>query len=501
MEEALAFAGTFSVSSSTPASRKKQARESLGADLAGLPTLGSQPSAAKAVRSGAKCPPPVENGEKIVRGTFTPLAMHGAADASDASERRLLGIFTPAEAVEGDAEEGSGVFPLGLSARKGDKGNGAAPLPASSTASKDVKELTLFEVMSANKHSQRGAEVAGYLASVADPSAIDAVEEAASSCGRPTPGGMSSSYSRTPGGSKTPGSSSAAEKVLLLSAGKGPTEVVLHRECTGEELAAVLTAASAGTPLGLAAAAATALPPSSKKAPRTRNTPAAAKSAAKSAVEPAESQSSASRRVSSGSASDPLALADAVTLSEDLQEMLEPGSVRKASPAEEKEEKAAPGAEDEDEDEAPAAEVVSEADALATAAPAWSEEEIGEMKIAELREALGFLELDTTGKKAVLAERLLAALYPKSAPAEAAEEEEVPAVEEPEPPKARGRGNKRASIDEAEPPAAVARPKRAKTAETAPVAAVEEEAPKRRPKRELAAEPAAAPQRASRSRR
>ena len=69
------------------------------------------------------------------------------------------------------------------------------------------------------------------------------------------------------------------------------------------------------------------------------------------------------------------------------------------------------------------------------------------MKIAELREALGFLELDTTGKKAVLAERLLSALYPKSAPAEAAEEEEVPAVEEPEPPKARGRGNKRASID------------------------------------------------------
>ena len=306
--------------------------------------------------------------------------------------------------------------------------------------------------------------------------------------------------------------------------------------------------------------------------------------------------------MSSGSASDPLALADAVTLSEDLQEMLEPGSVRKASLAEEKEEKAAPGAEDDDdEDEAPAAEVVSEApssevaaseadasaswseadvalmrvvdlrdalesmgldttgkkaalaerliealkatpaavqeeseaaepaaeaaepaaeaaepaaeaaepaaeaapveDALATAAPAWSEEEIGEMKIAELREALGFLELDTTGKKAVLAERLLAALYPKSAPAEAAEEEEVPAVEEPEPPKARGRGNKRASIDEAEPPAAVARPKRAKTAETAPVAAVEEEAPKRRPKRELAAEPAAAPQRASRSRR
>ena len=121
------------------------------------------------------------------------------------------------------------------------------------------------------------------------------------------------------------------------------------------------------------------------------------------------------------------------------------------------------------------------------------------MKIAELREALGFLELDTSGKKAVLAARLLEALYPSSAsaePAEPAEPAEEAAVEEPEPVKARGRGNKRASIDEAEPPAAVARPKRAKTAQV-----VEEEAPKRHPKRELAAEPAAAPQRASRSRR
>ena len=127
------------------------------------------------------------------------------------------------------------------------------------------------------------------------------------------------------------------------------------------------------------------------------------------------------------------------------------------------------------------------------------------MKIAELREALTFLELDTTGKKAVLAERLLAALYPSKATEEANEEEEAPAVQEAEQPKARGRGSKRASVDAepVAPSAAAGRPKRAKTAEAAPAAVVEEEAPKRRPKRELAAaapEPAGAG-RASRSRR
>ena len=50
------------------------------------------------------------------------------------------------------------------------------------------------------------------------------------------------------------------------------------------------------------------------------------------------------------------------------------------------------------------------ADALASAPPAWSEEEVGAMKVAELKVALESLGLETDGKKAVLATRLIEAL-------------------------------------------------------------------------------------------
>ena len=54
--------------------------------------------------------------------------------------------------------------------------------------------------------------MAGYLASVTDPSAIEAVEAAAAN---PTPGGISSSFSRSPGGSQTPGSTSEPPCLIL----------------------------------------------------------------------------------------------------------------------------------------------------------------------------------------------------------------------------------------------------------------------------------------------
>ena len=172
MEEAVTLAGTFAVSTepsteavvttncATPAKTPKSStkgaaktpksgRKSGNGREEGLPTLGSlSKSAGKSagLRSGAKCPPPLENGEQLVRGTFTPLVLHEPTDvASGASSRRLVGIFTPAEE---DAEMQS-VFPLGMSARKGDKGKSSSSrLPAAADTEDEPKakcasELTL----------------------------------------------------------------------------------------------------------------------------------------------------------------------------------------------------------------------------------------------------------------------------------------------------------------------------------------------------------------------
>lgn len=583
MEEAVTLAGTFAVSTepsteavvttncATPAKTPKSStkgaaktpksgRKSGNGREEGLPTLGSlSKSAGKSagLRSGAKCPPPLENGEQLVRGTFTPLVLHEPTDvASGASSRRLVGIFTPAEE---DAEMQS-VFPLGMSARKGDKGKSSSSrLPAAADTEDEPKakcasELTLFEVMSANKNAQRGA-VAGYLASVDDAEAIEAVEE---SLGAAQAAEEQEEPMANPNDAMTPAS---CKSVRLLSSAQAPKSVVLHRECTGDELAAVF-AAVASTPTGQASALATAVP-------RTREygeaTPASCNKP------PASNKPSASnKRLSTASSNDPLSIAEALTLSEDLQEMLEPGSVKKAARPTPKPEAATPEKEEssetlpsssqessvasaepawseadvalmkvaelkealeslgletdgkkavlaarliealkssvpmqQSEAVAPAAAVeevtapgAPAADALASAPPAWSEEEVGAMKVAELKVALESLGLETDGKKAVLATRLIEALKAsvpeaEKPPAAAVEEE----VQEEAPKRRTKRGMAETEPAEQAPPT---RAKRSKETEEAPPV---EEAPKRRPKRGQPEPEAAPPSRVSRSRR
>ena len=128
---------------------------------------------------------------------------------------------------------------------------------------------------------------------------------------------------------------------------------------------------------------------------------------------------------------------------------------------------------------APAVQVAEAATTAEEVAEATTAEEVaesvGSMKVAELRAALDELGLDSTGKKAALVERLLAAMI---SPAEVSPPAEATSVSQPEP-------------SQPEPSQPEPKPKRRARAsiESAPAAIEVDASPAKKPKRAKAAEP------------
>jgi hypothetical protein len=281
----------------------------------------------------------------------------------------------------------------------------------------------------------------------------------------------------------------AAAPAAAVAAQAASPQIVIHRELTGGEktaaLESVLAAAQeSAMSNALAAAAAAPLPPSG---PLSTARPAAV----------ARLPSSSAKKQKTPVAFEP---------EEDLAAVEAVAEAVEAVMAAE---------------EAMAAETLAE-----EATAGWTEDEVHEMRVVELREALGSLGLSTLGKKAQLAERLIEALKAPAPTEAAAPVEPEPAVEAVEPPisqtKAK-RGAKRAAAVEAveepapaEEPASVKRPRRgAKAAEVVeappssrarkqPAAEAEQPPPstkEKRGKRKAAVEEPAAPASVTRSTR